>query len=187
MPICHIFVLVPIIMIAPGSQARLQRKRKAVVSSQWHLVACGACQGYPETQESEIPEESAWPASVGCTRPQPAFFPLQMPTAAQLQAPLLATAKRICAETPPALWQEAGRVCSQAQQSSPQGTSYSSILGPEAFVCMKGGGRLATINSVCNASLFFQHLHLAGLEEGREAGAARRIHVAKEGCAAGSC
>lgn len=80
MPICHIFVLVPIIMIAPSSQARLRRKRKAVVSSQWHLVACGACQGYPETQESEIPEESAWPASVGCTRPQPAFFPLQIPS-----------------------------------------------------------------------------------------------------------
>lgn len=41
------------------------------------------------------------------------------------------------------------------RQSSLQGTSYSSILGLEAFVCVKGGESLTTINPVCNIILFY--------------------------------
>jgi len=92
---------------------------------------------------------------------------------------LLTASKRVRPETPSALWQEAGRVCSQTQQSLLRGTSYSSVLDLEAFVCIKGGGRLAAINPVYNVILFYQHPGLERLEEGREAGAAGRNHVAQ--------
>lgn len=52
----HAFLLVPITPIAPSSCARARREGSSLQTRlSGHPAACGACQGYSEPRESEIP------------------------------------------------------------------------------------------------------------------------------------
>lgn len=154
----YAFISVPITPIAPSSHAGTWGKEEGSHLQPRlyrHPTACEDGQGYSEPQESEIPGGVHTAGLCG-----------MLPAAHRTTDFLLPPSKTTSGSSGSAFGDNFQEGLSrnpisslaggkQTRQSLLQGTSYSSVLGLEAFVCIKGGGRLATINPVHHVILFY--------------------------------